>query len=61
MITFIDESKVRHKRDPGRCYLRAGFRPVGRTKEADLLVLQLVPADMPSAAHPIGAQRALAI
>jgi hypothetical protein len=25
MITFVDCGKVRHKRDPGRCYLRAGF------------------------------------
>ena len=29
MITFVDEDKVRHKRDPGRCYGKAGFhRPI---------------------------------
>jgi hypothetical protein len=32
MITFVDVGEVRHKRDPGRCYLRAGFRRVGETK-----------------------------
>lgn len=50
MVTFIDPSKVRRKRDPGRCYLRAGFRHVGTTKSG-LLVLQLLPEDMPDA-HP---------
>ena len=25
LVTFVDASKVRHKRDPGRCYKRAGF------------------------------------
>lgn len=25
MVTFVDAGKVRRKRDPGRCYLRAGF------------------------------------
>jgi len=29
LITFVDAAKVRHKRDPGRCYLKAGFRRVG--------------------------------
>lgn len=29
MITFVDTTKTRHKRDPGRCYRKAGFhRPV---------------------------------
>ena len=30
MVTFVDASKVRRKRDPGRCYLRAGFPAGGR-------------------------------
>lgn len=47
MVTFIDESKVRRKRDPGRCYRRAGFEAVGRTIEENLLVLQLPPERMP--------------
>lgn len=48
MVTFVDESKVRSKRDPGYCYLMAGFKVCGRTK-GGLLALQLLPAEMPDA------------
>lgn len=58
IVTFVDTTKVRHKRDYGRCYRKAGFRGVGYTK-GGLLALQLLPADMPAAAMPIGAQLAL--
>lgn len=58
MVTFVDAAKVRHKRDPGRCCLRAGFRHVGETK-AGLLAFQLLPADMPGPEAPIGSQAAL--
>jgi hypothetical protein len=53
MVTFVDESKVRRKRDPGRCYRRAGFSPWGRTK-GGLLALGLAPGDMPEATPPLG-------
>lgn len=53
MITFVDASKVRHKRDPGRCYKRAGFAHVGYT-EGGLHAFQLPPARMPSSDPPIG-------
>lgn len=53
MITFVDAAKVRKKRDPGRCYLRAGFRRAGETK-GGLLAFQLLPADMPPAAQAVG-------
>jgi hypothetical protein len=46
MVTFVDPTKTRRKRDPGRCYRRAGFTPVGHTKSG-LLALQQLPADMP--------------
>lgn len=46
-ITFVNAAKVRHKRDPGRCYLRAGFRRVGMTK-GGLLAFQLLPHDFPA-------------
>lgn len=52
MVTFIDTTKVRHKRDPGRCYRKVGFKPVGYTKKHHHLVLQLLPAAMP-AAQPV--------
>lgn len=48
MITFVDQDKTRPKRDPGRCYRRAGFREVGRTA-GGLVALQLAPSDMPMA------------
>ena len=53
MVTFVNADKVRPKRDPGRCYLRAGWTRVGFTK-GGLVALQLLPADMPAPAAPIG-------
>jgi hypothetical protein len=46
MITFIDPSQVRHKRDPGRCYRKAGFVPAGTTA-GGLIALQLWPDTWP--------------
>jgi hypothetical protein len=40
-LTLVDPKRVRHKRDPGRCFRRAGFRPAGYTKERRLLILEL--------------------
>lgn len=51
MITFVNASKVRHKRDPGRCYIKAGFKHVGETK-GGLLAFQLIPAEMPDPEAP---------
>ena len=48
MVTFVDPSKTRRKRDPGRCYRKAGFRLVGTTK-GGLPALQILPDDMPMA------------
>jgi len=53
MITFVDSSKVRRKRDPGRCYLKAGFERCGFTK-GGLHALQLLPSNMPEAMAPLG-------
>lgn len=51
MVSFVNPHKVRHKRDPGRCYVRAGFKLVGHTK-GGLLVFQMLPREMPSAVAP---------
>jgi hypothetical protein len=48
MVSFVDTSKIRHKRDPGRCYRRAGFTFVGNTK-GGLLTSQMLPTVMPPA------------
>lgn len=55
MVTFVDPGKTRRKRDPGRCYRRAGFAEVGRTKDLGLVALQLLPDAMP-AAEPAAAR-----
>lgn len=48
MVTFVNISKTRKKRDPGRCFRRAGFTPCGLTK-GGLIALQLLPENMPDA------------
>jgi hypothetical protein len=53
MVTFVDPGKVRRKRDPGRCFLRAGFRPAGQTRALGLLAFLLAPQDMPPAEAPL--------
>lgn len=61
MITFVDERKVRRKRDPGRCFARAGFDQLReydvdamsfgplRTREEGLLVFGMLGDAMPAA------------
>jgi hypothetical protein len=58
MISFVDPAEVRSKRDPGYCFLMAGFKLVGTTK-GGLLVFQLLPADMPAPAPPATSQYSL--
>ncbi len=60
MVTFIDASKIRHKRDPGRCFTRAGFVPAHpRTTKGGLIVKQMLPAEMPEAEPPLNVTRKL--
>jgi len=47
IVSFVDASKVRRKRDPGRCYRRAGWKHVGFTK-GGLWVFQQLPHEMPA-------------
>ena len=51
-ITFVDAGKIRRKRDPGRCYRKAGFQLIGETKVSKLLVFQLTEKDMPEPCAP---------
>lgn len=57
-VTFVNAAKVRRKRDPGRCYLRAGWSRVGTTA-GGLIALGLGVSSMPDAVEPIGAQTTL--
>jgi hypothetical protein len=45
MITFVNENKTARGRSrnspPGKCFLEAGFKVAGRTKQDDLLALRL--------------------
>lgn len=53
MVTFVDRSKVKGKRDFGYCYRKAGFIECGETK-GGLLALQLLPEAMPEPKLPKG-------
>lgn len=52
-VTEVDPTKTRAKRDPGRCFRKAGFKPDGETK-GGLVVLRLPAEAFPAAAAPIG-------
>lgn len=54
-ITFVDATKTRRKRDPGRCYRKAGWAHVGHTA-GGLWALQQLPDAMPAPRAPLGAQ-----
>jgi hypothetical protein len=58
IVTFVDARKVRRKRDPGWCYLRAGFSHVGHTK-GGLLAFQMLPEYMPEPQEAHNGQMAL--
>jgi hypothetical protein len=60
MVTFVDKDKVRHKRDPGRCYRKAGFEHVGYTK-GGLWTYQMLPDRMPEPLSAGGTQTKLEI
>lgn len=60
MITFVNAAKVRRKRDPGRCFLRAGFVNVGFNKGGQV-ALQLRPEDMPAPEPCLNSQIALVL
>jgi len=42
LYTYVDPSKVRHKRDPGRCFIKAGYRCCGVTASG-LLIFECLP------------------
>lgn len=53
LVSFIDPDKVKRKRDPGRCYIRAGFEYDGET-EGGLVAVRMRPERMPEPAAPCG-------
>jgi hypothetical protein len=59
IVTFVDAAKTRRKRDPGRCYRRAGWRHVGFTKDEGLYAFQQLPDEMPPPVPVPGSQASL--
>lgn len=70
MITFVDPTKTHRKRDPGRCFRKAGFHVSGSrpgctcatrptVTDAGQVALHLGADQMPSARMPLGAQAGL--
>lgn len=55
LITFVDRSHVRPKRDPGYCYLVAGWEVIDQTPSG-LVVLGCPLANVPKGRAPLGAQ-----
>ena len=53
--TYVDTNKIRHKRDPGRCFLRAGWQYCGWTKDKHLRILEILPV-YPSATSAVAPQ-----
>jgi hypothetical protein len=50
-VTFVDPGRTRRKRDPGRCFRRAGFAVAGETATG-LIVLRLSGEAMPEPCAP---------
>ena len=46
MITFVDPSAIKKTNRPGWCFLKAGFKDIGKTDKG-LVVLQMLPDLMP--------------
>lgn len=54
MITLINTKKVKPKRDPGYCYLKAGFEIAEPTHtKGGLLILRMDPSVMPVPVAPL--------
>lgn len=51
-ITFVDRAQTKGKRDPGFCYLMAGWHPIGRSQKG-LYAFGLGPGEMPAPMEPL--------
>ena len=51
-VSFIDRAQTRRKRDPGRCYVKAGWTRLRETTAEGLVVVQLLPQDFPAPLPP---------
>ena len=61
-VTTVDPERTRRKRDPGRCFRRAGFVELpDRTKDRGLVILYLAPSAHPEPVQAIHTQLAMAV
>lgn len=58
LVTFVDANRVSLTRDPGRCFLKAGFRRVGATASG-LEILRRSPCPQPTPVLVQGSNRDL--
>jgi hypothetical protein len=54
IITMVNPERIRRKRDPGRCFRRAGWEVLGVTKEEQHIVLGCPTERLPEPAMPLG-------
>jgi hypothetical protein len=47
IVSFVDAAQVKRKRDPGRCYVRAGWTRLEQKTVGGLVVVQQTEAAMP--------------
>lgn len=43
LFTYVNPRGIKHKRDPGRCFIKAGWRHCGITKARKLLIFECLP------------------
>lgn len=43
LFTYVDAKRVRRKRDPGRCFVKAGWRKCGISQKNQLLIFECLP------------------
>ena len=58
LVSFIDTDRTRKKRDPGRCYIRAGFTRCRAKTKGGLIVVHIPPENMPAMKQPFGTGQA---
>lgn len=59
MLTWVDTRKTRPKRDPGRCFLRAGFKPFACEIDGARVIHRLAPEDFPAPAAAVRSQSSI--
>jgi hypothetical protein len=46
LYTYVNPRKIRRKRDPGRCFRKAGWQPCGVTQKRHYLIFECYPEEV---------------